>query len=77
MFYVAVTRPKKKLIILYDYVDKLGIMRPSPFISQMDNTNRSILNATDFQKTALFANDGKNDDGDIPSYVDLSELLNS
>ena len=65
------------LLEISEQRDKKQGISEQRIISQMDNTNGSILNATDFQKTALFANDGKNDDGDIPSYVDLSELLNS
>ena len=76
LFYVAITRPKKRLFILYDYVDKLGKVRPSPFIAQMGSDNSSFPNSYAYQAKNLIPNDEIDAAEDYTSHVDLSGLLN-
>ena len=38
LFYVAITRAKKHLTILYDYIDGQGKVQPSPFLAMMQNS---------------------------------------
>ncbi len=75
LFYVAITRAKEHLTILYDYIDDQGKPKPSPFIYDMDTSRLTdYLNIIRTIEPNISQSILQEKHGDIFEYEDDYEL---